>query len=236
MIKFNFMMWKPLSPYCCYIFSCFFFQMFSRISVALAETDAVTLTDLLRVIQKAYSRTPVTCSVENIYDAKTWLREYTAKFQHHSHPHGFRFKLNENGEVEMTYRLWAKVSRKEWYPEEGPFIVLSEVPPGKPAILKPDLKKCPSVKTMRDSIEKLKVRMSVNERDWWEKRIEKEEEHVKLWESLSEDDYRKPAKRKAPYPLPGQRGKPRKEEKQIKTAKNKKTKQKQSKLKTSNSG
>ena len=37
--------------------------------------------------------------------------------------------------------------------------------------------------------EKLKVRMSANERDWWVKRIEKEEKHVKLWESLSEDDY-----------------------------------------------
>ena len=165
--------------------------MFSRISVALAKTKAVTLTDLLRVIQKAYNPTPVTCSVENIHNVKTWLREYTAKFQHHSHPHAFRFKLNENGDVEMTYRPWAKASRKEWYPEEGPFIVLSEVPPGKPAILKPDLKKCPSVKTMRDSIEKLKVRMSANERGWWEKRIEKEEEHGKLWESLSEDDYRK---------------------------------------------
>ena len=33
--------------------------------------------------------------------------------------------------------------------------------------------------------------MSANERDWWEKRMAKEEELVKLWEWLTEDDYQK---------------------------------------------
>ena len=168
---------------------CFFFQLFSLISIALAKQNAVTLPDLLRIIQSAYNPTPITCTVENIYDVKTWLRDSTSKFQHHSHPHAFRFKLNDNGDVEMTYRPWAKAERKEWLPKEGPFIILRDIPPGKPAVLKPDLKKCPTIKIMKDSVEKLKIRMTTEEREWWEKMIREEEERVKLWDSLNEEDY-----------------------------------------------
>lgn len=89
----------------------------------------------------------------------------------------------------MTYRPWAKAERKEWLPKEGPFIILRDIPPGKPAVLKPDLKKCPTVKIMKDSVEKLKIRMTTEEREWWEKMIREEEERVKLWDSLNEEDY-----------------------------------------------
>ena len=154
-------------------FNCFF-QLFSRISIALAKQNAVTLPDLLRIIQSSYNPTPITCTVENIYDVKTWLRDSTSKFQHHSHPHAFRFKLNE-----MTYRPWAKAERKEWLPKEGPFVILRD--------MKPDLKKCPTIKIMKDSVEK--IRMTTEEREWWEKMIREEEERVKLWDSLNEEDY-----------------------------------------------
>lgn len=43
---------------------------------------------------------------------------------------------------------------------------------------------------MKDSVEKLKIRMSKGEQEWWESMI-KEEHKVQLWDSLSEDDYRK---------------------------------------------
>ena len=84
----------------------FLFQLFSRISFALAKQTAVTLPDLLRVIQSAYSPMPITCKVENIYNDKAWLRQYTrtSTFQHHSHPHAFRFKLNNDGDMEMPFR------------------------------------------------------------------------------------------------------------------------------------
>ena len=53
--------------------------MFSRISVALARLDAVTLDDLVSVIRNAYNPiTPIACSVENIYDVKSWLLQYVA--------------------------------------------------------------------------------------------------------------------------------------------------------------
>ena len=49
----------------------------------------------------------------------------------------------------MTYRPWAKAVRKEWFPKEGPCIIQRDLPPHKPAVLKPHLKKCPTVKIMR---------------------------------------------------------------------------------------
>ena len=115
-------------------------KMFSRISVALARTHAVMLDDLIQVIRRAYNPTPITCSVENIYDVKTWLHPFVPSLKHHSNPHAFRFKMNENGEVEMSYRLFAKSSRKQWLPEEGPIVLLKQVPPGKPSVIKPDMK------------------------------------------------------------------------------------------------
>ena len=136
-------------------------QLFSHISVALAK-KAVTLPDSLRVIQSAYSLTPITHTVENIYDVKAWLQQYTSTFKHYSHLHAFRFKLNDDGDV-------AKAGRKEWLQEERPFVILANIPPGKPSVLKPDLTKCPSIRTMKDSVEKFKIRMSMAERGWWQK-------------------------------------------------------------------
>jgi len=52
----------------------------------------------------------------------------------HSYIHAFRFKLNEKGQVEMTYRNWAVAERKEWLPKEGPFIILEELPHGNPSL------------------------------------------------------------------------------------------------------
>ena len=51
----------------------------------------------------------------------------------------------------MSFRPWAKAERKEWLPEEGPYVILADIPPGKPSVLKPDLTKCLSIKTMKDS-------------------------------------------------------------------------------------
>ena len=53
--------------------------------MALAKTSVVTLEELLSVIQTAYSPTPITRTVENIYDVKSWLRPFTASLARHSH-------------------------------------------------------------------------------------------------------------------------------------------------------
>ena len=46
-------------------------------------------------------------------DIKSWFRDLTCSLKNHSNPHAFRFKLNELGEVEMTYRNWAVTKKKE---------------------------------------------------------------------------------------------------------------------------
>lgn len=66
---------------------------------------------------------------------------------------------------------------------------MRELPPGKPSLLRPDLKKCPSVLDIRDAIAKLKVRMSVSEVEWWEKMANDEEKRADLWNSLSDEQY-----------------------------------------------
>lgn len=66
---------------------------------------------------------------------------------------------------------------------------MRELPPGKPSLLRPDLKKCPSVLDIRDAIAKLKVRMSVSEVEWWEKMANDKEKRADLWNSLSDKQY-----------------------------------------------
>lgn len=66
---------------------------------------------------------------------------------------------------------------------------MRELPPGKPSLLRPDLKKCPSVLDIRDAIAKLKVRMSVSEVEWWEKMANDKEKRADLWNSLSDEQY-----------------------------------------------
>ena len=163
--------------------------MFSRISVALARSDAVTLEDLISVICDAYNPTPIVCCVENIYDVKSWLRPYVATLKRHTNPHAFRFKLNGKGEVEMSYRPWAKSNRKDWFPKEGPISILQQVPQRKPSVLKPDFKKCSTEEEIRASVEKLSVRMTTGQRDWWTNMADLEASKRDQWESLTPEEY-----------------------------------------------
>ena len=89
----------------------------------------------------------------------------------------------------MSFRPWAKAERKEWLPEEGPYVILADIPPGKPSVLKPDLTKCLSIKTMKDSVEKLKIRMSMSEREWWPQMVQEEEQKVNQWNTQSPEEY-----------------------------------------------
>lgn len=98
--------------------------MFSRIFVVLAKFDAVTLEDFVKVIRDVYKLSFIVCIVENIYDVKFWFRFYVVILKYYLNLYVLRFKLNENGEVEMFYRFWAKLVRKEWLSEEGFIVVL----------------------------------------------------------------------------------------------------------------
>lgn len=163
--------------------------MFSRIAQSLRKVDAVTLEQLRRVISRSYTPSPDVYYRENIYDIKSWLRPYSATFKHHSNPHAFRFTLNANGEVEMSYRNWATADHKEWYPEEGPFVVLQELPAGTPSILKPDNEKCPSEEAMENNIRYVQKRMTPQELARWNEFINRERHLRGQWQAMKPEDY-----------------------------------------------
>ena len=112
---------------------------------------------------------PVACTIENIYVIKSWFRPCVATLQpHHCNPHGFRFQRNENGEAERS------------------IIILRQIPPSKPA-------KCPTVKEIKDSVEKLRIRMTTAQIEWWEGMAgrEAEKREQRCGESLFAEDYGK---------------------------------------------
>ena len=126
--------------------------MFSRIAEALRRTDAVTLVQLRKVIHNSYMPSISfyhNLYRENIFNIKSWLCPQTNTLKHHSHPHAFSFKLNEEGQVEMTYRNWAMASKKDWLPKEGqPFVILEDLPDGSSSLQTPDIARCPPAETI----------------------------------------------------------------------------------------
>ena len=69
---------------------------------------------------------------------------------------------------------------------EGSIIILRQIPPSKPA-------KCPTVKQIKDSEEKLRIRMTTAQIEWWEGMADREAEkrEQRCGESLFADDYGK---------------------------------------------
>lgn len=122
--------------------------MFSRIAEALRRMDALTLDQLRRVIHNSYTPSPSTVYRENIFDIKSWLHPYTASLKHHSNSHAFRFKLNDKGQVEMTYRNWVMANKKEWLPKDTLFVILEELLEGSPSLQRPDNTRCPTIEAM----------------------------------------------------------------------------------------
>ena len=152
--------------------------MFSRISEALKKADATTLTALRELITSSYTPNPSTVYVDNIYDMKSWIRPYVATFQHHGTPHVFRFTKNEKGEVEMVYRLLAGGERKEWLPKQEPFVIMKDMPPGYPSLLRPENTKNVTPGTMERALDHLKLNLTGADIEWW-----------KTWENMTEEDY-----------------------------------------------
>ena len=140
--------------------------MFSRISEALKKANATTLQALRRLITSSYTPNPSTVYVENIYDMKSWIRPYVLTFQHHGTPHVFRFTKNGKGEVEMVYRLLAGGERKEWLPKGEPFVIMKDMPPGYPSLLRPENTKNATPDDMERALDHLKSRLTGGDIKW----------------------------------------------------------------------
>jgi hypothetical protein len=107
-------------------------QFFSKFSQYLKHTPAHTLPGiivhmevnsldvlyinigLMIAVQKCYSDVPEALLLEHIFDVKTWISGHLFQLHNHSHPHIFRFKSGESGEVVMHYKDW---SASTWEPQ-----------------------------------------------------------------------------------------------------------------------
>lgn len=120
--------------------------------ITLRRTDAVTLVQLRKVIHNSCMPSPSTIIYMEkiiIFNIKSWLCPYTNTLKLHRHPHAFRFKLNEEVQVEMTYWNWAMASKKILLPKEGqPFVILEDLPDGTPSLQRPGNSRCPLTETM----------------------------------------------------------------------------------------
>ena len=67
----------------------------------------------------------------------------------------------------MVYRLLAGEERKEWLPKEKPFVIMKDMPPGYPSLLRPENTKNAMPKVMERALDHLKSRLTVGDIKWW---------------------------------------------------------------------
>ena len=76
-------------------FSPFHFQFFSTISKRLHMKDSMTLSALVRNIQKAHTPAPDVRVIGFIFDIKGWIEPLLNKIKNHVYPHTYRFFKSE---------------------------------------------------------------------------------------------------------------------------------------------
>ena len=89
----------------------------------------------------------------------------------------------------MVYRLLAGGERKEWLPKEKPFVIMKDMPPGYPSLLRPENTKNAMPKVMERALDHLKSRLTGGDIKWWTSLIANEKAKREIWENMTEEDY-----------------------------------------------
>ena len=89
----------------------------------------------------------------------------------------------------MVYRLLAGGEQKEWLPKGGPFVIMKCMPPGYPALLRPENAKNATPKAMERSLAHLNTRLTGADTEWWKSFIAKERTKREMWEEMTEEEY-----------------------------------------------
>ena len=92
----------------------------------------------------------------------------------------------------MVYRLLAGGEHKEWLPKEKPFVIMKDMPPGYPSLLRPENTKNATPETMERALDHLKSRLTGADIEWWTSFIAKEIEKRETWENVTENEYFEP--------------------------------------------
>ena len=141
----------------------------------LKRRNAVTLPELVRVLEDSYTPRPIVEVLEGIFDIKKFLKDYLpTKLQNHSRPHSFKFFLTAEGTVAMNYKHWAV--DKEWLPLDDKTgqvepLVLLEQP--LPVDRVPEL--CPPSWDSKVDLDRVEAALAGNdyrftkkESEWWD--------------------------------------------------------------------
>lgn len=88
----------------------------------------------------------------------------------------------------MVYRLLAGGERKEWLPKEEPFVIMKDIPPGYPSLLRPENTKNATPETMERALDHLKTRLTGADFEWWTSFIAKERAKREMWEEMTEEE------------------------------------------------
>ena len=87
------------------------------------------------------------------------------------------------------YRLLAGDEPKEWLPKEKPFVVMKDVPPGYPTLLKPRNARKATPNVMDTAMDHLSLHLTGADIKWWRSFIASKREKRVLWEEMTEDKY-----------------------------------------------
>ncbi|XP_053384146.1 uncharacterized protein LOC128550076 [Mercenaria mercenaria] len=147
-------------------------QMFSRFSVRLRRTPAMTLDKLMSIFEKCTTPKPLSVECDNVYNVTEWLQEYLNPISGQSRPHVFRITKGETGKAEICWKNWT--TDKEYNKSIGDLPhLLKAIPDGSPNCLQESFEKI-DVEVLKRDIEKAAPFFpKPEERQWWTSFFEK---------------------------------------------------------------
>ncbi|XP_062566153.1 uncharacterized protein LOC134228510, partial [Saccostrea cucullata] len=129
---------------------------FSKIADQLRRNEAGTIPRLLSLI-------PNTRQLRGLYDIKNWLTPCLNSVAHHTKPHHFRFRRNEENKIITEYK---GSHNSQWKQLQRP--ILKQIPRGLPKILKPQNFHKINIDALEKNIDRSKFLFSdQNQFQWW---------------------------------------------------------------------
>ena len=93
-------------------------------------------TDLMNVVSRSISPNPLVVRINQVTDAKSWMKEQTLPLHDHLKAHQFKFEMKNHTAV-MYYKEWS--SDDSWLPDTGLCILPDDqpIPAYDPKVLQP---------------------------------------------------------------------------------------------------
>ena len=165
-------------------------QLFSRLSVAIANFGCLTFKDLIILIRNSYKQTggvfgeegavPQWVALSHLYAIREWLEPHMCGLHNLRQFYHFAFVI-ENGEVMMHYKQW---SSEKWDEKKYPPLqILEGLPSGIPSLIKPDYEAI-ELKKLENMVEKCSEIGAFQNDDveQWTEFLEEEKKKAEMYE------------------------------------------------------